>query len=206
MRLGGYEPYRTGYDAMKAIIGLGNPGARYAHNRHNAGFMVLDRLAAQWKARGWLVKHQARLSTVSLSGDQVVLAKPQTFMNNSGSAVEQILAVYGISPTNLLLVYDDLDLEVGQLRLRRKGSAGGHKGVRSAIAHLGTHDFHRLRIGIGSPPSEISVVDYVLGDFLQDESDVIQDVIDVAVQAAAIWVNEGIERAMAEFNGTFVDE
>jgi PTH1 family peptidyl-tRNA hydrolase len=116
---------------MKAIIGLGNPGMQYAHNRHNVGFMVLDRLAARWKVKDWFTRYQARLGNVSFPGERVVLAKPQTFMNNSGSAVKAILTAYSIPPEDLLLVYDDLDLEVGQLRVRRRGSAGGHKGFSS---------------------------------------------------------------------------
>lgn len=189
---------------MKAIVGLGNPGVHYAENRHNIGFMVLDRLAAKWKAKDWFNRYQARTSRVEVAGGRVILAKPQTFMNNSGTSVKSIVAAYGIDPTDVLLVYDDLDLAVGQLRLRRKGSAGGHKGVLSVIARLGVEDCHRLRLGIGNPPPGVTVVDYVLGNFSQKEWQIMQDVLDIAVSAIDIWVQDGIEAAMAKFNGTFI--
>ena len=191
---------------MKAIVGLGNPGVRYACNRHNAGFMVLDRLVAQWKAKGWLTQYQARLGKATFRGEKVLLVKPQTFMNNSGSAVKAVLKTYNISLEDLLLIYDDLDLEVGQLRLRRRGSAGGHKGVTSVISHLGAEDFHRLRLGIGGPPPGETVIDHVLGDFSPEQWEIVQSVIDIAVEAATVWVSEGIDEAMARFNGTFVAE
>jgi PTH1 family peptidyl-tRNA hydrolase len=191
---------------MKAIIGLGNPGPRYARNRHNVGFMVLDRLATSWKAQDWFTRYQARIANSSLFGAKIILAKPQTFMNNSGNAVKAILGAYGVPPEDLLLIYDDLDLEIGQLRLRRKGSAGGHKGAASVMAELGAHEFHRLRLGIGGPPLGETVVDYVLGDFSQDQWQVMQSVIDIAVKAATCWVSAGIDAAMAEFNGTFLGE
>lgn len=191
---------------MKAIIGLGNPGARYARNRHNVGFMVLDRLAASWRAQDCFTRYQARITNASPFGAKIVLAKPQTFMNNSGNAVKAILGAYGVPPEDLLLIYDDLDLEIGQLRLRRKGSAGGHKGVASVMAELGAREFHRLRLGIGGPPPGETVVDYVLGNFSPDEWQVMQSVIDIAVEAVARWVSSGIDAAMAEFNGTFLGE
>ena len=191
---------------MKAIIGLGNPGVRYVHNRHNVGFMVLDRLAAQCDASDWLTRYRARISTTSWHGERIVLAKPQTFMNNSGSAVQAILTAYGIHPEALLLVYDDLDLEVGQLRFRRKGSSGGHKGVTSVISHLDDAGFHRLRLGIGSPSPGETVIDHVLDDFSAAQWDIVQSTIDIAVKAVMVWVSDGIDAAMAKFNGIFVDE
>ena len=189
---------------MKAIIGLGNPGVTYAHNRHNVGYMVLDRLAARWHVRDWFNRYQARTSRADVVNQSVILAKPQTYMNNSGRSVKSLVAAYDIDASDVLLVYDDLDLAVGQLRLRRKGSAGGHKGVLSVITHLGVHDCHRLRLGIGSPPPGVTVVDYVLGDFASKEWEIMHDVIDLAVSAIEMWVKDGVDAAMAQFNGTFI--
>ncbi|NLY51357.1 MAG: aminoacyl-tRNA hydrolase [Firmicutes bacterium] len=191
---------------MKAIIGLGNPGDRYAGSRHNLGFMVVDRLAARWKAPKWQRRHQAQVAKVSLPEGQILLVKPQTYMNNSGTAVREIAASSGIPQEDLLVIYDDLDLEVGQLRLRRKGSAGGHKGVSSIISCLGTDDFHRLRVGIGKPPPGVEVVDYVLGDFPDKEWEIIEKVVASACEAALVWVKDGIDEAMARFNGLYLKE
>lgn len=190
---------------MKAIIGLGNPGVKYAHNRHNVGYMVLDRLAARWQVKGWFNRFQAQTSRAIVADQSVVLAKPQTYMNNSGRAVKSLVAAYDMDASDVLLVYDDLDLAVGQLRLRRKGSAGGHKGVLSVITRLGGDDCQRLRLGIGSPPPEVTVVDHVLGDFTSGEWQIMHDVIDLAVSAIEIWVKDGIDAAMAEFNGIVID-
>ncbi len=187
--------------AMKAVVGLGNPGDRYAGNRHNLGFMVVDRLAANWKARDWHSSHQALMCRISLPEGEILLVKPQTYMNNSGTAVKKIADSFGIKPADLLVVYDDLDLEVGQLRLRRKGSAAGHKGVASVISCLGTDEFHRLRIGIGRPPAGVEVVDYVLEDFPDDQWEIMEKVIASACHAAFIWMKDGIDEAMTRFNG-----
>jgi PTH1 family peptidyl-tRNA hydrolase len=191
---------------MKAIIGLGNPGYRYAANRHNLGFMAADRLADRWKAPKWGHRHQAQVTSISLPEGQILLAKPQTYMNNSGTAVRKILDSYGIAPQDLLIIYDDLDLEIGQLRLRRTGTAGGHRGVSSVISCLETQDFHRLRLGIGKPPPGVTVVDYVLSDFSNQQWETINKVIASACEAAAVWVKDGIDDAMARFNGMHLKE
>ncbi|NLY30453.1 MAG: aminoacyl-tRNA hydrolase [Firmicutes bacterium] len=186
---------------MKAIVGLGNPGDRYAGSRHNLGFMVVDRLAARWKVMEWHRCHKAQVTKVSLPEGQIILVKPQTYMNNSGTAVRGILESCRIPSDDLLVIYDDLDLEVGQLRLRRKGGAGGHKGVSSIISCLGADDFHRLRVGIGKPPAGVEVVDYVLGDFTDEQWEIIEKVIASACEAAFVWIKDGIDEAMAHFNG-----
>ncbi|NLA58024.1 MAG: aminoacyl-tRNA hydrolase [Firmicutes bacterium] len=191
---------------MKAIVGLGNPGDRYAGSRHNLGFMVVDGLAVRWKAPEWHRRYRAEITKVSLPAGEILLVKPQTYMNNSGTAVREISESCGIVPENLLVIYDDLDLEVGQLRLRRKGSAGGHKGVSSIISCLGADDFHRLRVGIGKPPQGVEVVDYVLGGFSDQQWEIIQQVVAYACEAALVWVNHGVDEAMARFNGLHLKE
>jgi len=190
---------------IKTIIGLGNPGIRYASSRHNAGFMVLDQLAARWNAQAWFTRYQAKLSLVTAAGKRILLVKPQTYMNNSGMAVRSVLRAYSICPEDMLLIYDDLDLEVGQLRFRRKGSAGGHKGVKSVLDHLNEEDFHRLRLGIGNPPPDVAVVDYVLGAFSKQEWAIMGGVIDIAVEGVELWLHNGVDEAMARVNGTFVE-
>ncbi|NLK08571.1 MAG: aminoacyl-tRNA hydrolase [Firmicutes bacterium] len=186
---------------MKVIIGLGNPGPTYAHNRHNVGYMLLGRLAESLKIDNWFYRYHARISEISVDGTDIVFVQPQTYMNNSGRSARAVLAAYHLDPDDMLVVYDDLDLAVGQLRLRRKGSAGGHKGVLSVINALGVEEFHRLRLGIGRPPLGVEVVDHVLQDFTPKELKIIDEVLDTAVSAAEIWIREGIESAMAKFNG-----
>lgn len=186
---------------MKAIIGLGNPGRRYAATRHNVGFMVIDLLAKGKISVQWRQLAQAQVALCCWAEEEVLLVKPQTFMNQSGEAVALLAGLYQIRPGDLLVIYDDLDLRLGQLRLRRKGSAGGHNGVRSIISHLGTENFHRLRIGIDSPPAGVDVIDYVLSEFTPQEQEIVQDMLEIAAQAARVWYEEGIDKAMSRFNG-----
>lgn len=183
----------------RLVIGLGNPGRKYASNRHNVGFQCVDRLA---EARGLLFsrrKHKALLAQGEIAGLKVILAKPQTFMNLSGEAVKRLARFYKVPPGDILVIYDDLDLPLGKIRLRPDGGPGGHKGMKSIIAHLGTNGFPRLRMGIGRP-SHGDPVDYVLGDFAPDERIAIDEAYERAISAVELWLTEGIEAAMNQYN------
>lgn len=183
----------------RLLVGLGNPGPEYARNRHNVGFMCLDRLAERHGLSSWRRKHHALVAEGLVKGHSVVLAKPQTFMNLSGQAVRPLVRYYGVALADLLVIHDDLDLELGVLRLRRRGSSAGHKGVQHIIDTLGSQEFPRLRIGIGRP-AQGDPVDYVLSDFALDESIVIDRTLDRAVEAIVAWLELGIEAAMNAFN------
>lgn len=183
----------------KLIVGLGNPGRKYAGNRHNVGFQCLDRLA---EARGLSFsrrKHKALLAQGEVAGLKVILAKPQTFMNLSGDAVERIARFYKVLPENILVIYDDLDLPVGRIRLRPDGGSGGHKGMKSIMERLGANGFPRLRVGIGRP-AHGDPVDYVLDDFTLDERITIDEVYERVVSAVELWLTEGVVAAMNEYN------
>ncbi|GAW91662.1 aminoacyl-tRNA hydrolase [Calderihabitans maritimus] len=186
---------------MKLIVGLGNPGVEYETTRHNVGFMVVDLLAEEIGAKIKQKKFNALVGEVFLGTEKVVLAKPQTFMNLSGEAVGPLVQAYCLEPSQVVVVYDDLDLEVGQLRIRGKGSAGGHKGMASVIRALGTDEIPRLRIGIGRPEDTKSVVDYVLSPFPEGEWSVMREVLPVAVEALKFLITEGdLEKAMSLYN------
>lgn len=183
---------------MKLIVGLGNPGKRYERTRHNLGFLVVDALAATLGIR--LDKEECRaLTGVAHRGGRLMLAKPQTYMNNSGEAVAALVRYYQIEPADMLVVYDDLALPPGQLRIRSKGSAGGHNGLRSIIHYLQTQEFPRLRIGIGPVPPGWTGADYVLSAFPEDDP-ALRPAVERAAEAALFWVDQGIEKAMQCYN------
>jgi PTH1 family peptidyl-tRNA hydrolase len=184
---------------IKLIVGLGNPGTRYARSRHNVGFMIADRFARAHALTFARKRFNAQIAEGDIAGKRVMIAKPQTFMNLSGEAVGKVFAFYKIAPHDLLVIYDDLDLPLGKMRLRPKGSAGGHHGMESIIARIGTSDFPRLRIGIGRPSPDADV-DHVLGSFDADERAVMDETLAHAVEAIGVWVVEGIESAMNRFN------
>jgi PTH1 family peptidyl-tRNA hydrolase len=183
----------------RLIIGLGNPGREYAGNRHNVGFQCLDRLAEAWGLSFSRRKHKALLAQGEIAGLKVILAKPQTFMNLSGDAVERMARFYKVPPENILVIYDDLDLPTGKIRLRPEGGSGGHKGMKSIIERLDTNGFHRLRVGIGRP-THGDPMDYVLGDFAPDERIAIEEACERAVSAVELWLAEGIVAAMNRYN------
>mgnify|MGYP000681002036 CR=1 FL=1 len=183
----------------RLVIGLGNPGRKYAGNRHNVGFQCLDRLAAAWGLSFSRRKHKALLAEGEIAGLKVILAKPQTFMNLSGQAVERLAHFYRLPPENILVIYDDLDLPLGKIRLRPKGGSGGHKGMKSIIEHLGTQNFPRLRVGIGRP-THGDPVDYVLSDFAPDQRITMEEVYGRVISAVELWLKEGIEAAMNKHN------
>ncbi len=183
----------------KLIVGLGNPGIRYAQSRHNAGFLVLDLLAEKHHLSFTRRRFDALLAEGEIAGARVLLCKPQTFMNLSGKAVGKVSSFYRIPSHDIIVCYDDLDLPLGRIRLKPRGSAGGHHGMESTIAALGHSDFARLRVGIGRPATKEDI-SHVLGSFSDEEGQTVQDTIDRAVEALEIWLREGIEKAMNEFN------
>lgn len=180
--------------SMKAIVGLGNPGAHYAHTRHNIGFWVVDAMGADvpWRAFEFCSWGEV--------ADDLVLVKPLAYMNNSGLAAAQIARRFGVVAADMLVVVDDVHLEVGRLRFRRAGSHGGHNGLRSIERELGSSDFPRMRVGIGQPAEADGLIDYVLGEFSPEERDVIADAVGRAVDGAFCWATQGIERAMNRYN------
>lgn len=183
------------------IVGLGNPGRKYRGNRHNIGFMALDHLAAAHGIESRKVQHKAIVGHGRIAGQPVVLAKPQTFMNLSGNAVGPLANFYKIPPARILVIYDELDLPFGTLRLRQSGGSGGHNGMKSLINHLGD-GFPRLRLGIGRPPGRMPIEAYVLQDFHRDDLPVLTAVLDTAVRAAETFLGDGIQMAMSKFNGS----
>jgi PTH1 family peptidyl-tRNA hydrolase len=184
------------------VIGLGNHGGGYAHTRHNAGWMVLDEL----ERRGRFVRERkegpARVTEGTVDGFDLVLARPQTYMNLSGRAGVHLTGKYGISPADVIVVHDDLDLPVGRLRLRRNGSAGGQKGVQSLADSWRFKEFMRVRVGIGRPPEDVDPVDYVLRRFTPDERALMEDVVPRAADAVVAIVRDGLDKAASIFNAT----
>jgi PTH1 family peptidyl-tRNA hydrolase len=183
------------------LIGLGNPGREFRANRHNAGFMVIDRLAVRLNAQGMKLQSKAIVTSSFHENKKLILAKPQTYMNLSGHSVQGLANFYKLPLENLLVTHDDLDLPFGTIRLRPGGGPGGQKGVASAIEHLGTKDFVRLRIGIGRPPGRMDAADYVLQDFSPDEMKTLSAILDRAADAALTFVEDGLDTAMNKFNG-----
>ena len=183
------------------IVGLGNPGREYRENRHNAGFMTVDRLALKLNARFTRLQSRALIAPAIHEARKIILAKPQTFMNLSGQAVQGLVHFYKLPLTNLLVVHDDIDLPTGTIRIRPDGGAGGQKGMASVIERLGTDDFPRLRLGIGRPPGQMQAPDYVLQDFSTDELAQMSDTLGRAVEAALAFVVQGLEAAMNKYNG-----
>lgn len=182
------------------IAGLGNPGPQYAANRHNVGFQCVERLAAAWGLAFGKRQKRALVVLSTFQGRRIILARPQTFMNESGRAVAPLARFYQVQPERLLVVYDDLDLPLGTVRLRPEGGSGGHKGMRSIIEHLGGQDFPRLRIGVGRPPGRMDPAAYVLQDFSADEEPLRGEALERAVMAIETWLREGIEAAMEQYN------
>jgi PTH1 family peptidyl-tRNA hydrolase len=195
-------------DNAYLVVGLGNPGPAYARHRHNAGFMLVDRLAQAWQAN-WAFDQafSARLARARVQGRPVILCQPQTFMNASGQAVRPVLDYYRIGLDRLLVVVDDADLPFGELRLRPGGGTAGHHGLESVTQHLGTMQYPRLRIGIGRPPTEgREITGWVLSDFTPAEAQRLEKVLTRASQQVECWVLEGIDAAMSRFNGPLPDE
>ena len=192
---------------MKLIVGLGNPGNQYSHSRHNIGFMCVSHFA---KTRSWDFEKKeglARTAHGRLNGEEIILARPQTFMNLSGEAVKKLAIKYRVKPEDLIVIHDEMDLRLGIIRIRKGGGTAGHNGVESIIGELGTADFIRLRIGVGRPQNagaeeHRQMVGYVLGDFNPDEAEVIKKIIGEADTAIVSLIEEGLDTAMNKFNKT----
>lgn len=185
---------------MRLVVGLGNPGERYRRTRHNVGFMVVDALAARWGAGRGEIEAEAWTAAAERNGEALLLVKPLTFMNRSGVAVEGALAAAGSPPDAMVVVFDDAALPLGQIRVRPRGSHGGHNGLRSVLEVLGTDEFARVRVGIrkGEPPQDLA--DYVLSEFPQEDVLVVQEMVGAAADAVECLLEEGIEAAMNRFN------
>ncbi|VBB06552.1 peptidyl-trna hydrolase signature 1 [Lucifera butyrica] len=184
---------------MKIIVGLGNPGAEYGATRHNAGFMVVDELAGRWQPVAWRERFDALVGECR-GKEPVLLVKPQTYMNLSGQAVGALARWYKTPAEDIVVVYDDLDLPVGKLRLRLKGGSGGHRGIESLLVHLGQDTFGRVRVGIGRPPAGWETADYVLGRFTADEAPIMKETIARGADAVESILKHGFNKAMNGFN------
>jgi PTH1 family peptidyl-tRNA hydrolase len=185
---------------LKLIIGLGNPGKKYEFTRHNVGFEIIDLLrheisAGKMKSVDFAIVAEGRLDT-----EKIVLAKPQTFMNSSGLSVSLLASRYNISLEDLGVIYDDIDLELGMIRIRRSGSPGGHKGLKSIVNSIKSQSFPRIRVGVGQPPAGMDAIDYVLSRFSVHERDEIQQAEQTVLEALTVMIMEGIEPAMNRFN------
>jgi len=183
------------------LVGFGNPGREYKDNRHNVGFMFIDRLLVRLNARMSRMQAKALLASAVYEGNKLLLAKPQTYMNLSGQSVQGLARFYKLPLENVMIAHDDLDLPLGVIRIRPGGGPGGQKGVASTIERLGSRDFPRLRIGIGRPPGRMDPADYVLQDFSKHEQTLLSETLDAAVEAALTFVISGIDAAMNRFNG-----
>lgn len=191
---------------MKLIIGLGNPGRIYSNNRHNIGFICLNHFAKQQSIHFDKKQCRARTGTGEINGIQVVLARPQTYMNLSDQSVSRLVNKFKVAPDDIIIIHDDLDLPLGRLRIRKGGSSGGHKGIESIISEMGSLDFIRIRVGIGRPTtdtaetSDADIIEYVLSDFTPDEKQAIKPVIVRVSEAILCLLTEGLEVAMNRYN------
>lgn len=187
---------------MKLIVGLGNPGREYAENRHNIGFMCLDVIARRHGVKLNERQGKAKTGQGRIAGEEVALARPQTFMNLSGDSVAALARKLKVEPPDIIVIHDDLDLPLGRIRIREKGGTGGHNGIKSIIARLGAQDFPRIRVGIGRPEQagREDVIDYVLEDFTRSERPIIAETCDKVADAVEAALSEGIGAAMNRFN------
>jgi peptidyl-tRNA hydrolase, PTH1 family len=188
---------------LSLIAGLGNPGGEYAGTRHNIGFLLVERIAARWKA-AWKLekKFSARLAWLEQAGQKIILCQPQTFMNASGDAVGALARFYQVPAERLLIVADDADLPLGQIRMRARGSSGGHHGLESIEQQLATRDYPRLKLGIGRrADDDRQITDYVMGRFTAGEREIVEEVLARASQQVECWWSAGIKEAMNQFNG-----
>lgn len=192
---------------MFIIVGLGNPTAEYAGTRHNVGFDVIDQIADKYNISVTERKHRAFCGKGIIGGQKVILVKPQTYMNLSGESVRSVLDFYKVDvETELLVIFDDISLDVGQLRIRKKGSAGGHNGIKNIIQHLGTNVFHRIKVGVGEKPKDYDLADYVLGHFSKGEKEQMEEGYNKAVNAVELMLQGEVDAAMNEFNKKVVKE
>jgi PTH1 family peptidyl-tRNA hydrolase len=190
-------------EPMHLIVGLGNPGAEYAKTRHNAGFLVVERLAEQWKS-GWANERKfvSRIAKAERSGKKILLCEPQTFMNLSGEAVGALVKYYQLTVDKVLIVVDDADLPFGEIRLRPGGGSGGHHGLESVTQHLGSKEYARLRVGIGRKNEVREITNHVLGKFDATEQELLEKVLSRVASQLECWLSDGLQKAMSQFNGT----
>ncbi len=188
---------------VKMIVGLGNPGSKYKKTKHNIGFMAIDNIVKNLDVTFTDDKNfKAQIGSTFINHEKVYFVKPTTFMNNSGIAVKALLTYYNIDITDLIVIYDDLDMEVSKLRLRSKGSAGGHNGIKSIIAHIGTQEFNRIKVGIGRPLKGMTVINHVMGQFNTEDNIAISLTLDRVVNAVKFYLQENdFEKTMQKFNG-----
>ncbi|MGI8190471.1 aminoacyl-tRNA hydrolase [Streptococcus iniae] len=188
---------------VKMIVGLGNPGSKYDNTKHNIGFTAIDQMAKKHGINFTEEKNfKALIGSTFINHEKIYLVKPITFMNNSGISVKALLTYYNISVNDMIIIYDDLDMEVGKIRFRQKGSAGGHNGVKSIIAHIGTQEFDRIKIGIGRPKQGMTVINHVLGKFDSDDSITIALTLEKVSDAVAFYLQENnFEKTMQKYNG-----
>ncbi len=183
------------------VVGLGNPGDKYIHTRHNAGFMALDIVSEKNSFKIDKLKYKALYADATIKGKRAVFLKPQTFMNNSGEAVTQAASFYKIAPENIIVIFDDISLDIGKIRIRKKGRAGGHNGIKSIIEHLGCDTFPRIKIGVGAKPHpDYDLADWVLGDIPKDEREIFFDSLNNACAALEEMLSVSIDSAMQKFN------
>lgn len=185
---------------MKVIVGLGNPGEKYENTRHNIGFAALDYIADKEGININTGKHKALVGSGYMGGEKVLLVKPQTFMNLSGESLRPIMDFYKLDPEDFLVIFDDIDLDVGRLRIRKKGSAGGHNGIKSIISHLGSMEFPRVKIGVGAKPKGYDLADYVLGHFGKEDQTILSERFEDVYDAVKLIVEDNITEAMNRHN------
>ncbi|NCC82948.1 MAG: aminoacyl-tRNA hydrolase [Clostridia bacterium] len=187
-------------EEVLAVVGLGNPGSTYEASRHNCGFMVVDRLAAKYGGRWSKTRFNAETCRIVIGQRRVMLVKPLTYMNNSGEAVQKLKAYYRMSSADILVIYDDVDVKLGQIRIREKGGPGSHNGMKSLVRLLAGGDFPRIRVGIGPQPEHYDIVDFVLGKFSSDEQMVLEQALAKAVTAVEVCAEAGLQIAMNRLN------
>lgn len=187
-------------DRMKIIAGLGNPGSEYANTKHNVGFMFVDALADKLGIDGWKTKYDALVAEGRMGTEKILLMKPLTYMNESGRAIGPLLSWYKLEPQDLIVVHDDMDIPAGAVRIRRKGSAGGHNGIKSILYHVGDENFARVRIGIGRPQPGWTVVNHVLAPFSSEDAPKIREAIQYLLPAVECIVTEDVDMAMNRYN------
>ncbi|EKQ55982.1 MULTISPECIES: aminoacyl-tRNA hydrolase [unclassified Clostridium] len=184
---------------MFLIVGLGNPGKEYEDTRHNIGFKVIDNIAREYNIELNRQKFKGIYGEGFIEGKKVMLLKPATYMNLSGESIREVVDFYNLDNTEILVIYDDISLEVGTLRIREKGSAGGHNGIKSIIAHLGSDVFSRIKVGVGQPKGDL--IKYVLGKFTKEETVILNQVIEVSTKATAEIIKNDVKTAMNQYNG-----
>ena len=189
-----------GEKIMKVIVGLGNPDRKYEGTRHNIGFAAIDYLEDKYKIPVTTKKHKGMIGSGYMEGEKVLFVKPYTYMNLSGECLRSVMDFYKLEPEDFIVIYDDINLEVGQLRIRKKGSAGGHNGIKSIISHLGSQEFPRIRIGVGEKPKEYDLADYVLGHFTKEELKIYDEAMPKIAGAVELMVWDKISEAMNQYN------